>query len=182
MKQPNESAQVEFSRPISTEGMREKEAVFRLEADADECAALAKRFDLKGLGPLRAELRFTLDRQGLLRLEGRLMAEVVQVCVVTLADVTSAIDERFSLRFSLEGPNQLDDGEITIAVDEEDPPDPLPGETIDLGEIVAEQLALALDPYPRVPGATFRYASLETPENEAVNSPFRRLVSLKDGK
>ena len=38
-----------------------------------------KRFDLKGLGPLRAELRFTLDRQGLLRLEGRLMAEVVRL-------------------------------------------------------------------------------------------------------
>lgn len=186
MKRPNELARIEFSRsistPIFTEGMSEKEAVFTIEADAAECTALAERFDLKGLGPLRAELRFTPDRNGLLRLEGRLMGEVVQVCVVTLTDVTSSIDERFSLRFSLEGPSQFDRGEISISIDEEDPPDPLVAETIDLGEVVAEQLALALDPYPRVPGATFSYTSLKVLENEEVNSSFRRLVSLKDGK
>lgn len=182
MKQSNESAPIEFSRPISLEGMSEKEAVFTIEADTAECILLAKRFNLKGLGPFRAEFRFVWEQNGLLQLVGRLMGEVVQVCVVTLADVTSSIDERFSLCFSTEGSSEVDNGVVTIEIEDKDPPDSLIGETIDLGAIMAEQLALALDPYPRVSGAAFSYVSPEVAENEEVNSPFRRLSTWMDGQ
>jgi hypothetical protein len=53
-------------------------------------------------------------------------------------------------------------------------------DTIDLGEVVVEQLALTLDPYPRAPGAVFDPAALpgyEAPEAEV--SPFAALVKLK---
>ncbi|MEQ9042609.1 MAG: DUF177 domain-containing protein [Alphaproteobacteria bacterium] len=182
MTKTNAPARIEFSRPVSTEGITEKGIDLTVEADAAECAALARRFDLKGLHRLKAELRLVPDRESTLRLEGHLTASVVQTCVVTLADVTATIDERFSLRFSPEAPVVTGQGAVFVSVDEEDPPEPLVGNTIDLGEVVAEQLALALDPYPRLPGATFTYALPEKPENEEVASPFRKLVGLKEGK
>ncbi|MCE2509888.1 MAG: DUF177 domain-containing protein [Alphaproteobacteria bacterium] len=175
-------ARIEFSRPVSTEGLAEEGAAFAIEADASERAALARRFDLKCLDRLQATLRLTPDQKGLLRLDGRLLADVVQVCVVTLADVAAAIDAPFALRFSSEVPGEADQGAVYITIDEEDPPEPLIGKTLDLGEVVAEQLALALDPYPRVPGAVFRQAPPEAPGEDAVNSPFRKLVTLKSGK
>ena len=45
---------------------------------------------------------------------------------------------------------------------------------IDLGQYAVEQLALALDPFPRKPGATF-----VQPEEPAEISPFAALKALK---
>ena len=58
------------------------------------------------------------------------------------------------------------------------PPDPIIGGQIDLGALVAEFLALGLDPHPRKPGVEF-----EKPRNPAdednVESPFSKLQALK---
>jgi hypothetical protein len=56
---------------------------------------------------------------------------------------------------------------------------PIEGGSIDLGEAVAETMALALDPYPRAPGAeaALRAAGVLT-EDEA--RPAGKLAGLKD--
>jgi hypothetical protein len=52
------------------------------------------------------------------------------------------------------------------------------GETLDLGEALAEQLALALDPYPRAPGASLAAAEDEEDESPA-RGPFAGLAPLR---
>jgi len=53
----------------------------------------------------------------------------------------------------------------------DDPPDPLIGGAVDLGSVVSEHLTLALDPYPRKPGAQF----VEPAAEDGVVSPFAQL-------
>lgn len=62
----------------------------------------------------------------------------------------------------------------TTSTPESDDEIPFEGNQIDLGEAAAEQLGLALDPYPRMPGA-------ELPEAEADVElhPFARLAGLR---
>jgi hypothetical protein len=52
---------------------------------------------------------------------------------------------------------------------------------IDLGEAVAQQLAVALDPYPRAPGAAWPQADTGDADiaAEPVRRPFAALDALK---
>ncbi|OYW09619.1 MAG: hypothetical protein B7Z53_02585, partial [Rhodospirillales bacterium 12-71-4] len=73
--------------------------------------------------------------------------EVVQECVVTLEPVPQAVLAPLDLLLLPEGTPATDDNP--------DSPDEIEteGGMVDLGEVVAEQLALAMDPYPRAPDA-----------------------------
>ncbi|MEM7023065.1 MAG: DUF177 domain-containing protein [Pseudomonadota bacterium] len=82
-----------------------------------------------------------------IRLCGRLEAEVVQSCVVSLEDVPATVAETFECRFAPAGVDLADD----LAWDED--LEQLEGAELDLGEVFAQQLSLALDPYPRAAGA-----------------------------
>jgi len=68
---------------------------------------------------------------------------------------------------------RADSQEITVDLDAEDPPDEADGDVVDLGAYVVETLALALDPFPRKPGAVF-----EAPEEKPSISPFAALARL----
>ncbi|MCW5690545.1 MAG: DUF177 domain-containing protein, partial [Pseudolabrys sp.] len=54
-------------------------------------------------------------------------------------------------------------------------PEPLTGNSIDLGAIAAEFLVLAIDPYPRKEGAQFAPPAVE----KGGNYPFAALTALK---
>jgi uncharacterized metal-binding protein YceD (DUF177 family) len=70
-----------------------------------------------------------------------------------------------------------------LAVHAEDPPEVAVGGRIDLGEIAVVHLALALDPYPRAPGAAFDAKAWgvepEKDEKPTTVSPFAALAKLK---
>jgi uncharacterized metal-binding protein YceD (DUF177 family) len=137
----------EFPRPVplglvGPEGRREV-----LEADEGERAALARRFGIPAVEHLRAELLLRPEADGAVRAEGRLAAAVVQLCVVTLEPVLQRVEEAVALRLLPAGLEPSDEPD-----DEADEIETRNG-AADLGEAVAEQLALALDPYPRAPGA-----------------------------
>jgi uncharacterized metal-binding protein YceD (DUF177 family) len=101
---------------------------------------------------------------------GRLEASVVQTCVVSLEDFESPVAEDFVVHFVPEG-TESDDPDPE-SVDEI----PYGGDTIDLGEAAAEQLALSLDPYPRRPDATL-------PETESPPDPrLAALAAWRDAK
>ncbi len=157
----------EFSRPlplglVGPEGRREV-----LEADAAERAALARRFGIPAVERLRAELVLRPEADGAVRAEGRLDASVVQSCVVTLEPVAQRVDETVSLRLLPAGREPQD---------EADEPDEIATRNgvADLGEAVAEQLALALDPYPRAPGAI-----LPAEASEEAEHPLAGLAKLR---
>lgn len=133
----------ELSRVLAVERLP---AAVTVEADAAERAALARRYNIPAVERLSCRLTLRRSRDTVFA-EGDLRAEVVQTCVVSLDPVAQSVREVFTVRFVPEGEE----------IGDEDPesPDELPyaGTTIDVGEAVAEQLALALDPYPRRPDA-----------------------------
>ena len=67
--------------------------------------------------------------------------------------------------------------EVLIDLDAEDPPEPVVDGGVDIGEVVTEHLALALDPYPRREGARMRVGDWAGSEGDS--SPFAVLKSLK---
>jgi uncharacterized metal-binding protein YceD (DUF177 family) len=179
----------ELSRPFTVARIPENGEAFHFEATPGERSALARRFDLVDLASLEAEgklLAFDHGRRA--RVEGVIRAQVVQTCVVTLDPVPAAVEDSFvrtyiSTPVRPSGPEQ----EIILDLDAEDPPEPLLGGVVDVGEAVAETLGLALDPYPRAPGAALEQAvgdggpapgkSTEEPEIKR-ESPFSALGGL----
>jgi uncharacterized metal-binding protein YceD (DUF177 family) len=166
--------QPEFSRPVRlTPDARE----VVLEANEAERAALAARFGILGIAALTARLRLEPEPGGSVRARGRLKAAVEQACVVTLDPVAQAVDAPLDLRI-------LDEGEAP-GDDDPDSPDEIEsaGGLVDLGEAVAEQLSLALDPYPRAPGAELPPLDPPEPEPEpaARPNPFAKLARLREG-
>lgn len=164
----------ELSRPIAVDGLRPGETALTVVANADERAALARRFGLQAIDRLEASLRLTrMPRTGRLRLQGDLTADVVQTCVVTLEPVPAHVETPFDVVYERsQAPH--DAGEVVI--ESEDEPEPLYGDILNVGEVVAEELALALEPYPRAAGAEPEWRDEAPP---APVSPFDALAVLK---
>jgi uncharacterized metal-binding protein YceD (DUF177 family) len=101
---------------------------------------------------------------------GRLTAQVRQICVVSLDEFDSPIDEPIEILFDKNAPDPSDPAALR-----DDAPDPIIGGVVDLGQVAVEFLALGLDPYPRKPGVVFEYRE----DDGAEESPFAKLVKLK---
>ena len=162
-------------------------AALDIVASEGERAALAKRFGFLGLPAFSA--RVTVDQQpgGLVVVEGRLRGRVVQACVLTLDPVSQDLDDTFRVVFKRDMAEDLDpeSGEAVLSA-QADAPEPLAGNVLDVGEIVAEQLSLAADPYPRRPGVKLedvlpkqRQGGRRGPP-EQRRHPFAGLAALKD--
>jgi uncharacterized metal-binding protein YceD (DUF177 family) len=155
----------EFSRPYRL-GTERREV--EIEADAAERAALARRFGILAVDALSATLSLVPETSGIVRACGRLRAGVEQACVATLEPVAQQVDVPLDLRILPEGALPTD----------EDPESPdeieSAGGVVDLGEAVAEQLALALDPYPRAPGVEPELPN-DPEEEPARPNPFAAL-------
>lgn len=170
----------EFSRPVLVDHLSARGTEMDVEAGVEERVALARRFDLMEIVSLRARLRLRpLGGGPLVRVTGSLSAEVVQTCGVTLAPVPATVAEDFELTF---GPAEAGQEEVEFAYDDEDPPEPIVGGAIDVGEAVAEHLSLALDPFPRAPGATFEPTPEPADEARARPNPFAVLAGFQQKK
>ena len=172
-----------FSRPIAVDDLKVRGATVHISADAGERAALARRLGLLGVDSLRAEVDLGwTSGNALVRLEARLEAHVTQECAVTLEPVPAHVDTRFFRLYEPAGGDGEGEGELDIRPDEEDPPEPLPGDSIDIGEAVAEQLALELEPFPRAAGTSFDGFSCGPAEDDGAGggeNPFAVLARLK---
>jgi uncharacterized metal-binding protein YceD (DUF177 family) len=163
MKAPPE----ELSRIVRLDRVPTRGLTIDITASETERAALARRFDLLELPALKAEVTVQPGLGGVWAVTGWLRAEVVQACVVTLDPVAQSIEEAVDLRFAPGAKANAEDPEA---------PEPLVGDTIDVGAIIADHLSLALDPFPRAPGATYEPA----PEPaDAKPNPFAALERLK---
>jgi uncharacterized metal-binding protein YceD (DUF177 family) len=165
----------EFSRPFAVDRLGGAAWTETIAAIPEERAALAKRLRLPALNELSATVRLERQPGGLIQVSGRLQADVVQTCVVTLADFPSHVEDSFSLDFG-DAPADFESDEINLDIDH-DPPEPIEAGAIDIGELVAQYLSLALDPHPRAPGAALDPALVES--DEGALSPFAVLKQLK---
>ena len=177
-------ADVEFTRPIEVERIAGTPSHFKFDADPAERAALADRFGLVSLDRFHATFTLRRLRKDLIRVKGHISACLVQTCVVSLEPIPAEVAEDVELDFS-EG---ADDPVTEMDLDAEaaDGPEPLSGGMIDLGEVAAEQLGLAIDPYPRKAGAEVPAEWAADPATEPAPvskvNPFAALGKLTRGR
>jgi uncharacterized metal-binding protein YceD (DUF177 family) len=188
---PDQPQLPEFSRPVAADRVGRDGLDLAIEASAEERAALTRRFGLVSLDALSAQCRLRPVAGGMIELTASFDAQVVQECVVSLEPVPAAVHGTFKQRYALE-PTVLRsfaaaEGE-EFDPDADDPPEALQKGAIDLGEAVAQHLAVTLDPYPRAPGIDFVAVSdaeegvTQKPHEQGVASrpsPFSALAKLK---
>ena len=167
----------EFSRTVRIDTLGEAPRALSIEASEGERAALARRFGLVAIERLAAEVsvaRAKLD----VTAAGTLSAAVVQSCVVTDEPVPAAIDEPFEILFRPHREAAHPDEEVELGETEMDVTF-YDGALVDLGEAVAQTLALALNPYPRAPTAAEALKDAGV-QDESEAGPFGALAALKD--
>ncbi len=146
-------------RPVSVHDLPAAGRPFHLAASPDERAEIARRFDLISIERLEADGTVSPEADGRrVRLSGRLIADVVQTCVVSLDPVAAHIDVPFTRFYGWDVGEEWQEGageEVFLDLGDELPAERLDGDSLDLGAAAVEQLALELDPYPRKPGALF---------------------------
>jgi len=168
----------EFSRPVAIESIGPKAQVRRIEAGVGERRALAERFGLPAIERLSASIELSRPGGDMVLAKGHLVADVVQSCVVTLEPVPAHVEADFACRYA---GGARPEAEVDLDPLAEDEIEAVTGAQIDIGETVAQQLAVALDPYPRAPGAAWPH---EQPQDSAVEpdgrrKPFAGLEKLK---
>ena len=149
-----------------------------IHADEAQRARLGESLDVESILDLDAEMRIVPWLDGL-EMSGILRARTVRQCGLSLEMFEEHVREPFVLRFVPQGsPNAPapPEGDVDLELDLEadDPPESVAGEGVTPGDYLVELLALALDPFPRKPGAAF-----VPPESSDPLSPFAALARLK---
>jgi len=156
----------ELSRPVPLAKIGRMGLGFEVRASPEECVAVAARMDLPAVQSLTCSFQLTAGDDGVSVLaEGRLHVEVTRICVASAEEFETLVEDEFVVRFVPAG-SERDDPDPDL-------PDEIPytADTIDLGEAATEQLGLALDPYPRIDGAT-----IPAIDDEDDTSPFAILA------
>jgi uncharacterized metal-binding protein YceD (DUF177 family) len=150
-----------------------------VDADEGERAAIAEAMKVLSVERFVASLSVVPLRGGL-RAQGRLDADVTQASVVSFEPVSETISEeidRVFLPASKEARAPAPGAEVFVDLDDDDFPDHIDGPEVDLSALLLETLALALDPYPRLPGESLDALGLKP--NEEDSGPFAKLAGLK---
>lgn len=168
-----------WDRPLKLHELAHGALTLELAPDEAERAAAARRLGLLSLPSLKATVTVRPWLDGV-ALEGAFEAVVEQQCGVSLEPFEQPVEgviEASAVPPGSPHAAEPEGGEMSFDLDAPDPPDVLESEAVDVAAYVVEHLALALDPFPRKPGARFDY---EGPAEET--SPFAVLKNLKPPK
>jgi hypothetical protein len=119
--------------------------------------------------------------QGRYLARGQLTAVLEQSCVLTLAPVRAAIEERFDIEFwpadQLTRSTASASDHSALATDD---PEPIENHSLAIGRVIYELVAAAVDPYPRAAGAEFDWAEKKPETGGSEHShPFAALAKWK---
>jgi len=167
----------EFSHIVKLDMIGRLQWPIWITADEAQRGALAARFGFAALDLLEAQ--FSMTREGpMVMATGSIHARLAQPCIATGEPVAEEVRDDFTIRFLPEETADADpEGEIELDAEECDTL-PYAGERIDMGEAIAETLALVVNPYPRSPDAE-RYLRESGVLTEDQAGPFAALAALK---
>lgn len=151
-----------------------------VKADMEALAAMAAQLRVSAVENFEAKLIAARFRGGI-RVQGRLSARIVQASVVSFEPVTQDIDEPVDRVFLPEpdkGYKTAPGAEVFVDLEDEDFPDFIDGPEVDLSALLLETVALAIEPYPRLPGESLETLGLKTDLED--DGPFASLKSLKN--
>jgi uncharacterized metal-binding protein YceD (DUF177 family) len=170
----------EFSYLVQTNAISGLPAQLLLEPTPAQAAHLATRFGLGSLEHLRATVAVLHDPRGV-RVTGQVEAAFHYLCRVSAEPFPAKLVEPFDVLF-LEGVTEAELPSPEDAALAADPLEllPLEGHEIDIAQLAADTLALALDPFPRGPVADTamkQLGILTEEEARRASSPFAILAN-----
>ncbi len=166
--------------PIVVEQISDTGVERSITADAGQLTAIAEVGGLRSVTSARATLTLQPGREGHVHVTGRVTARIGQICVVSLEDMETDLDEAIDVTFA--PPSKIPTLASTIddSADDDaeipDPPEPIVDGVIDIGRVATDALFLAVDPYPRRPGVVFEAPVEQIDPDE---HPFAALKLLK---
>ncbi|MGD0192503.1 MAG: DUF177 domain-containing protein [Rhizomicrobium sp.] len=148
-------------------------------ASPAELAQLAEWEAVQVVNCLEGQVTLTRLSQTRFRYNAELTAEVIQNCVVTLDPLTTSISRSFSRTLHYV-PARAGErvAEVSLAAADDEAPEEIESLRFDLAGPLLEEFSLAIDPYPRSPGAEFEPPADKT---NADGGPFAALQRLKRG-
>jgi hypothetical protein len=147
-------------------------------ASPEECEAIARSLELLGCRNLSVRYALVPRGRGHFHLSGSLQAQIEQTCVVTLEPLLSDVTASFKVDYWPETEMPEPSGGAVDMQEDEADLEPIVAGRIEVGRVVFESLAGAIDLFPRKPGVTF-----EQPEDGGGSSrpsPFAALARIKD--
>ena len=135
-------------------------------ATPDQCAKIAERFEIPSVKNLNCHVSVAIEGD-LIRVTGHIKSTLARVCVASLDVFDEFLDTDFEALFSENIP-MIKDGEM------KDDVEPLDRGRLDVFEIVAEQVGLNMNPFPRKPDVSGDYIE----QGDSDNRPFANLKNL----
>ncbi len=160
---------------VSLDDIRREPQKRRLEPDADTMSAIAAYSGVEKIDAWAADITATALTGRRFEVTGQIAASYDQTCVVSLQpisrDVVIAIERVFQMP-----PEPRQAGEEYPF--SEEPPDPIKGEGLGLGQIALEEFVLSLDPHPKREGA--KVPDYRDSGTSDESRPFAALARLRD--
>ncbi|WP_428408352.1 YceD family protein [Hyphococcus sp.] len=157
----------EFSYEIDIDDVGRAGKIFRLSANEKERAKIAARLETPSVEKLEGVMK-VMATKTTIRVTGEITAELTRECVASLEPMLETIAESFEMDFSRTPPETEEEEDL-------DAPEYFEGTALDLGELLVQQLSLAMDPFPRKEGAK---SLAETYAPEEKVSPFAGLKGV----
>ena len=169
----NEANAPEFSYEIDVGDVGKSGKSFRLAANEDERRRIAERLGTPSVEKLEGEMCVSATKTAI-RIEGSINAELTRECVASLEPMQERVSEEFDIDFLRAAPE--------TGGEEEDweTPEVHEGDALDLGELLVQQLSLAMDPFPRKEGATSLAEAYATPEKISPFAALKEIVGKSD--
>lgn len=179
------AGQSPIARPVVVSVLPTAGYPVRIEANEAERAALAEAHGLLAVDAFVADLDVKRWRKDGVRIQGAVNARIVQECIVTLEPVPADLDIAIDAVFVPEGSRLArpldDDGALIVDAEGPDIPEIFEGGEIDAGAVAEEFFELAIDPYPRAPGAELDEIDDENDDGDGgEENPFAKLAGLRD--
>ncbi len=158
-KQAEAELSPEFSKIIDVTTLTTSGRHYTLEPDDESLSKIAKRFTIPAIVSLQAKLKVMPIQAGA-TISGSIQASLVRECVASLEEMDEKVTFDFEITFDRTAPDVSDLSEEALAdlgleksLELLEGPEPLEGDLIDIGELMVQQLSLAMDPFPRKEGA-----------------------------
>lgn len=164
----------EYSYPIDLRQVND--VPLTLAPDEAARRRLAGRFGITAIPAMQATVQLVREGERVTA-TGRLVADVIQACRISAEDFPVHIDEPVHLRFVPLVGEIVPDEEIELTADDCDEIE-YSGTAFDLGEALAQTLALAIDPFAEGPNAD-AFRAEHGLAGETSTGPFAALAALK---
>lgn len=170
-----------LSQPVQVSDLLRGDVVsLTIDADDDERRALADFLNIPEVKSLVARVKLRAEPGRRFVLDGTVVADLVQSCVVTLEPVETRVEGSIRHVY-IDTPPENEDADLDPFDD--DSPDLIEGGVIDAGAAVCEYMALEMEPYPRAKDAPTVENTAQNGGGEAdppKNNPFAVLAKLRD--